>query len=236
MLKHFPRSRGSTLSNIYPITMEKWCSSWRTYSPGTRERNTSSNTLTRVCASSTDRRLMASTSPRSDNRSAIKEMRSLVVRGRSIKRFHTGTPLRMRNLSGRHTHGSTLETHKLHESRRARGRRWTSRSQHRCVSPHSLSVNTGSIGRGGRSSLTIAKIAARCDLSLNGMAPVKTLIQNFSSPNLSPNRSSAANLDSDHRKRENIRLLAVSPPAAQDLRCDPSCAVPVFVRSTPDRI
>ena len=48
-----------------------------------------------------DKRLMASTSLRSDNRSAIKEMHSLAARGGPIKRFHAGTPLRVKNFQAK---------------------------------------------------------------------------------------------------------------------------------------
>ena len=69
---------------------------------GWRWGNTSSSTSTKDCAFALDRCLMASTSSRSENRSVIKEIHSLVGRGRSTKRSHAGAPLRMRNTSGQH--------------------------------------------------------------------------------------------------------------------------------------
>ena len=84
---------------------------------------TSSTTLTNDWASSPLRHLAASVSSRSDNRSTIREIRSAAVRGRSIKRFHTGMSLCVRNRSGGGMNGSRAETYKPHEiceSRRCR--------------------------------------------------------------------------------------------------------------------
>jgi len=108
---------------------------------------------------------------------AIRETCSSAARRRSIKRFQAGIPLHVRNWSGQRPLGSGVETYKLHEIRRELGRRWASLSQHRCVNVHNLSVKAGCVGRGGRWPPTIANMAARDDLSLNGAAPVNAFAQ-----------------------------------------------------------
>ena len=47
---------------------------------------------------------------------------------------------------------------------------------------------------------------------------------------------SATDLDNDHREREDVRFLAKCPPIGQDLRCNPSRTVTVFVWNAPYRI
>ena len=90
-------------------------------------------------------------------------------------------------------------------------------------------MRVGWIGRGGRSPQTIATIAARDGLSLNGTAPVKAFAQDITICRmLAPGRLFATNLNCDHRKRENIRFLAICPPIIQDLWCNPSYRIRVL--------
>ena len=61
------------------------------------------------------------------------------------------------------------------------------------------------------------------------------LCSDESSP-LDVNPKSATDLNHDHCKREDIRLLAECPPTGKDLRCNPPCTLPILVWSAPCRI
>ena len=144
---------------------------------------------TKDWASSPRRRLTASTSSRSEKISVIKEIRSFRSGGQSIKRFHAGILLHVRNKSGERTRGSRAETYKPRKICDTCGRKEASWSQHRCVNAHNTSVKFGWAGRGGRSPSTIADIASRGDLSLNGTAPVKAYVKvSGDSPDINPGK------------------------------------------------
>ena len=83
--------------------------------------------------------------------------------------------------------GFKVETYKLHEIRKTGGRRRGSWFQQSLVNAHNPSVKAGWVGRGGRSPPTIANIAARGGLLLNGTAPVTTFVRvNNNKPDVDP--------------------------------------------------
>ena len=78
---------------------------------------------------------------------------------------------------GRHARGSGVEAYKPHEILSACGRIRDSLSQHRCINLHTPSVKVGWAGRGGRSPLMTANLAAGGGLSLNGAVLAKAFVR-----------------------------------------------------------